>query len=299
MVLPRWRLRAVGTVIRRLVQDARHAGYWRELGSGFLAVVGVIAMGVTLVAAFLPKLLSDNRLLAVSGFLIAATFAFVRAWPRTIRQEYEAGFFIEVCVGDILDEKSVVVIGMCDTFEVSSPRTSPSSLQGQFLVRTWSGDSEGLLTALEIGLGSVDETQTEDSGSALGTYPIGTVVPVRKNKTLYLCVAYSSMDSHSNTRASLEGMTQSLFSVWSAANRYSNGAEIAIPLVGQQQSRLNALPPEAALRLISLTFVLRSNSERVGLGLRIVLAPNAARRLDVREFKRYLGTLPCACTRGM
>lgn len=252
-------------------------------------------MVVSLVAAFVPSLLASNITLAVAALVVAGVFAVVRARPKPVNQEYEAGFFVEVSVGNILDEQAIIAIGMCDTFDVDPPHIAPSSLQGQFLVRTWNGDSAGLKAALQVGLGDVSLPADALKEDSRAVYPIGTVAPVSREGRLYLCVAYSSMDPNSNARASLAGMTQSLYSLWDAVNRHSNGAEVAVPLVGQGQSRLNALPPEAALRLIAMTYVLRSNSERVGRGLKIVLLPSDARRVDLREFARYLRTLPGAC----
>lgn len=268
---------------------------WRDFVLAFFSALGGAALLAGLIDVFAPSVLEYNFQVGFAAIVLSLCWATFRAWPRQVIQHFEAGFSVQIAVGDILDGVEPALIGMCDTFDVETPTViARESLQGQLLGRIYGGDIGAIKAALEAELASVDSIDTVDKPGNQTRFPIGTVVPLSRGDRTFYCVAYSSMDERNVARASVAGITSALYATWESVNQRGNGEYINVPLVGQGQSRLNVLTPDAALRLIALTYVLRANEERVGAGLRIVLRPSDVHKVNQREFAGFLASLPGA-----
>jgi hypothetical protein len=281
--------------MKRLRNDLKSPRYWKDLWSGVISAAGFAGLLVGLVAASMPELLLGQTVWLIALVPLCLMFGIWRARPREIVQKYESGFEIRIVVGDLFEQGSNVVVGMSDTFAVATPEIiHPGSVQGQMLERVWGGDAVALREELLEALKTEEPISGHSHARNQVRFPIGTVATLRRNGFKYFCVAYSHMDNQNRAIATMPGITEALYSVWDAVDVAGNGQRVCCPLIGQGLSRLNVLTKDASLRLLALTFALRSNQARIASGLEIVLRQQDAERLDLREFQAFLQSLPGA-----
>jgi hypothetical protein len=270
--------------------------FWRDLGTSFLSAVGFFSVFLAFVVAFAPDVLLHHRVLLCWIIGVSLAYAIYYVWPRAVNQEFALEYSVEVVIGDLFEQQGNSLIGMTDTFDVEIPTIiQRESVQGQFLERIWNSGVEDLKRKIAEGLNAYTPVGDIAKPGNTKRYPVGTVLPIRsRSGAIYFCVGYSKMDENNKAKAHIEEITHSLFEVWESTDRYGNGAPIFVPLIGQGQSRIAEMGPEAAIRLIALTFVLRSNRARVAKSLKIVLRPEDAKKINLREFATFLRTLPGA-----
>jgi hypothetical protein len=226
--------------------------------------------------------------------LFTLVIAFFRIFKKKIVQDFEANYSIRLIRGDILEGSQNAVIGFSDTFQVRiNDPIAPSSLQGQFLSRIWNGDEDDLEVQVNFAL-KKKTSLAEVTDSRVTRFPIGTTVCLEKAGRKFFLVAYSTMDVFGQASATAPGLTSALYELWDQVRVKSNFEPISIPLVGQGLARLNVLTPDAALRLLSLTFVLAANQSKVCAGLNIVIRAEDWNKIDRIGFKQFLKTLPGA-----
>jgi hypothetical protein len=279
-----------------ILKELKSMRLWRDFSTGFFGAVGVFTVGVSLVAPVAPNVLLNHpaAIWILLGYSLVYALWHVR--PQAVSQEYGQGYSVDVVVGDLFKQQGNSLIGMTDTFDVEIPNIiQRGSIQGQFLERIWNGDVEDLKRRIAEGLNSCVPVGDITKPGNTKRYPIGTVLPIHSTSgAIYFCVAYSKMDENNKAQAHIEEITHSLFEVWESTDRCGNGSPIFVPLIGQGQSRIAEMGPEAAIRLIAMTFVLRSNRLRVANSLKIVLRPEDVKKINLREFAAFLRTLPGA-----
>ncbi len=92
--------------------------------------------------------------------------------------------------------------------------------------------------------------------------------------------------------ASVDGIWKSLENLWRHVRAHSNGATVAIPVLGGGQARIaHTLTAQDSIRFIALSFVLASRTERVCDRLDIVVRKTDVGRLDMLELRAFLKSL--------
>lgn len=268
-------------------------GFWLELGNHFLVALGVLALVVTGTAGFAPEMLPKhlNYLWLMIG--ASGVYSIWRSWLKPVRQMFADGYEVQLVVGDLFDQGGNCLVGMTDTFDVETPNIiSKESVQGQLLDKVWGGRTQELQKLISDSLRDTQSIETVAKPGNDLRYPLGTTLALRDSfGKIYFCTAYASMNEKNVAKATVESLTTSLYAVWEKMDQVGNHAPIFVPLVGQSLSRIPGLGPEAALRLIALTFVLRSNRGKVSNALKIVVSRSQIKRIDRREFSAFLRTL--------
>lgn len=227
--------------------------------------------------------------------VLSAVGAGVAAWPRPIRQQYaKPNTAIHLIEGDLFDRPSNLVIGMTDTFDTHVPHIIASnSLQGQFLTQVFASDLAAFDAALDAALAAIAPVGSVEKEGKTARYAVGTVALIRHHGTKRTyCVAYTTMNKRNEARGSVEGVWESLNSLWRSVRETSNGDPIAMPVIGGGQSRLSqVLPAQDAIRLTALSFMLASRQEKVCDRLEIVIRPEDTKHVDMPEFQAFLSSL--------
>lgn len=216
------------------------------------------------------------------------------SWPRPITQDYSApNIKVSIVEGDILAEKTHLVIGTNDTFDTQTPNIiSNNSLQGQVLQVLYNGDLKELDSKLAT---SLADKVAIDSIAKLGKqvrYGVGTIATVTQAARLIFFLAYGEMDLQNAAHSTPDKIWKSLLSLWDEVSKRGNGGVVSMPVIGGGQSRLSSiLPAQDAIRLTLLSFMFASRYEKVCDELRIVVKPEIYEKLDHLELQSFLSSL--------
>ncbi|HEX4790273.1 MAG TPA: macro domain-containing protein [Actinospica sp.] len=298
-----WPKRAVpaGTASPRRLgpgSSVRGSGRRRRRFAGeVLAAFGGVSAVVQFTGQLFPRALAHpGPITAVAlGLCLAWGLARGRRRSRVARAFRHPDTTVVIAPGDLLAQQAHLVVGFCDTFDTETGGhgpIDPASLQGQLLERRYGGvagrlDRE-LAAALREVRPQVRERRTDKRRGKLRRYPIGTTVVLGRRPRLVFAVACSRIGNDYVTRSSVEELGLSLHRLWDAVQRYGRLEPVAMPLLGAGLSRLDQVDVESLVRMIVLSFVLRSRERLICRELRIVLRAEDFARLDLRELDALL-----------
>ena len=200
---------------------------------------------------------------------------------------------IRVAEGDLFDQTSHLVVGMCDTFDTSIPHIiSRASAQGGFLHRLLADDVAEFDRQLDGALEGVQPIGTVSKEGKTNRYPLGTVAVLRNADRCFFMLAYTEMNERNEAHATVDGIWRSLDQLWKEVGANSNGRTVAMPVIGGGQSRISQiLPAQDSIRLVILSFMFASRGTRVCEGLDIIVSPKVFQSLDRLELQAFLGSL--------
>ncbi|HET9168905.1 MAG TPA: macro domain-containing protein [Actinospica sp.] len=242
--------------------------------------------------------------LAAVGPCVA--WAAVRARPRArVRREFRyPGMTVIVEPGDLFDRPEHLAVGFSDMFYTEvwpSGPISPESVQGQLLSRVYDGDVAKLDGALAAALRrvrpSVRDRRNRRKAGGSTRYPIGTVAVLDDGPRLVFAVAYSATGADGVARSSVEDLWLGLNRLWDAVDSRGHQEALAIPLLGAGLARLHYLEAQDLLRLILLSFIVRSRERRVCRELRVLIRPEDLNRVDLPSIADFLQSLGAAADR--
>lgn len=278
-----------------LVRDLSKGRFWKSFGTHGFSALGALAVVAGFVDLFTTGYLAQNSWIFWPLLAVGGIYGLIRAWPRPVETSYESPrTTIRLVRGDLFaDTDAHLVIGASDTFDTVAPHISPNSVQGQFLLRIYGGDSAKLDADITDALPSSVETETITGKVGKTTrYPLGTVVTLRSNAQRYFLVAYTRMNARSSVSSTSDGMWNSLSSLWKEVRAESNGGLVRIPLIGGGQSKLSSvLHAQDSVRFTALSFILASRKEKVCDELEIVAQPGQYEKLDHLELQAFFDSL--------
>lgn len=282
-----------------LRRDVGTVRFWKRFAGQFFMAIGAIAGLIQLYDVIDPDRISKltgKGWLILAVVVLAALYATYRTRTRPIEQVFtKPKTVIRVVPGDLFERDGHVLIGMADTFDtqINDPEViQPTSIQGQFLAKSYNGDRHAFDADLNVTLDRLEPVGTVEKLGKTERYPLGTVAPVRRHGKLYFCVAYTQMDEHNNARATVGGIWNCLGELWTSVRRESNGGVVAVPVIGGGQARISQeLPAQDAIRLTAMSFILASRKEKVCDGLDIVVRPQDMDSLNGPELQAFLRSL--------
>jgi hypothetical protein len=262
-----------------------------------LATLGLLSGIAGLLAALFPDVAKAHAVRYLWLILgITVIWGIVVALPR---MRYSRRFAhpdtrISIVIGDIFDQESHLVIGMSDTFDTETPTIiKRGSVQGQLLSRMFGDDVSKLDQELHNALHNSPVIKTETSASKpegkRDRYGIGTVAVLGGVDRHYFCVAYSRMGNNNVAQSSVPELWQSLCATWEAVRDRGQLEAVSIPVVGSGLARLSSqISRPDLVRLILLSFLTASRARVVTNHLQIVIYPNDAEHIDLRELADFL-----------
>jgi hypothetical protein len=197
--------------------------------------------------------------------MVSLAYGGVRSLPAPVGQDYETpNIRVGVVEGDLLQRSGHLVIGMTTTFDTRTPHIiSASSLQGQFLHRVYADDVAEFDRGLDQALSATAPVGTIEKPGKRVRYPLGTVAVLHHGAPSYFCLAYCEMNAANEARTTVDGIWDSLDSLWRAVSVHANGGTVSVPVIGGGQARLSqVLPAQDAIRFVILSFVLTSRAEQ-------------------------------------
>jgi len=275
--------------------DIRTGRFWRHLSIHTFSAVGFFSAVIGLLDVLFPDLFTHGRgWIAIWVGVVSLAYGSYRAWPRPIEESFSSpNTGIKLVKGDLFDQPGHLVIGMCSTFDTSTPHIiAKSSIQSQFLDRIYGGDVKELDRQLTAALRSINSIGTIEKPGKKTKYPIGTVATLREHTKRFFCVAYTEMNTRNEARGTMDGIWRSLDNLWREISVQANGGRVSIPVIGGGQARLSQiLPAQDSIRFTALSFMLASRREKVCDELAIIVQPEVFEKLDRLEIQSFLKSL--------
>jgi hypothetical protein len=289
--------------LRRLLPGSRTL---RTFAANLLGAFGSVSVLIQFVGPLFPGTLPQSGRVALMSLGLCIVWAAVHVYPRThVRRDFtHPDMTVAIETGDLFDYPEHIVIGFCDTFDTAVGDGGPVSavsVQGQMLERIYHADTEQLDRDLATALRGVRpdswETQKSKPSGKLARYPLGTVAALRDGSRLIFAAAYSRLGNDGVARSSVEDLWLSLNRLWDAVYQYGQQEAVAVPLIGAGLARLNFLGAEDILRLILLSFVVRSRERRVCRELHVIIGPADLCKIDIAEATAFLQSLGATASR--
>ncbi|MEU9189882.1 macro domain-containing protein [Streptomyces sp. NPDC048484] len=263
----------------------------------FLTALGLVAGVVGLATGLFPDLAKEfGPPIFAAALALATGYGMWAAWPRLAfsRDFTLPNTRVSIVVGDLFDQEGHLIVGMTDTFDTEPPvLISPSSVQGQLLVREYDGDTARLDADLDRALAGhpieATETRAAKALGRLNRYPLGTVAILGMSRRRYYGLAYGRMRNDYTVDSSVSHIWNALMNLWPVVRSTSHLETVSIAVPGLGLARLSGRISQADMvRLIIISF-LTSSRERVVAGhLRIILTPASAEKTDLRRLNNYL-----------
>lgn len=192
---------------------------------------------------------------------------------------------IEVRIDDLFAFEGATMISTNADFEadVAGGRIAPSSLQGQFTAKYFTGNQNGLLDQLREQLAQVDGAKP---------YPMGTTVEINTHGKTFYFTAMAHLNEQGNAYTTVEDVGSALSGLWRHIREEGELQEIAVPVVGTGRGRLTD-SRKRMIGLIGESFAKASEDRKISDKLVIVVRPEDAKRFEVNlyEVKDHLRQL--------
>jgi Domain of unknown function (DUF6430) len=197
----------------------------------------------------------------------------------------------EVRVGDILDAQGEIVISSNTTFDtdMSSGLIHKDSMQGQFALKIFSGNTLEIDKQLEESLAGLAYEEISRTRGKSRRYPMGTIAKVHTHGKNFYFVAMSHMNEYGNAETTLDDIDTALKSLWRYMSEQGELGDLVLPLMGTGRGRIE-LPRKKMVERIAQSFAYASREKRFSDKLIIVIySPDADRSaINLFEIKDYL-----------
>jgi len=249
---------------------------------------------VKVVTQFFPTIQISGPAPLTAAILVSCAWGLWKVWKpsRTTIKIAHSNTCLEICFGDIFEQKGIRAIGVSEFFETQLGQpVSDKSFHGAFLKRHFSGYQDSI--DRQIGAQLANEESTKVSDKAEGKtlcYHIGTTVAINANEDRYILFAMSKTN-HANCKvfSDVELMWGALHKLWQRARIECNGDPLNLPLVGSGLAGLN-LPTRDLLNLVILSAITESKAHEITQAIRIVLRRDRFEDIDLREVKQHWET---------
>lgn len=209
---------------------------------------------------------------------------------------------VEIITGDIFrygfgnrkKKKNIVVIPVNTSFDThvtrklegtDYPLVSENTLHGQWIIRI---NASGILTdeldcriteSLDR-LGFSPEGETVSINSKRIIYPIGSIAIIETDNAIYFLTAISAFDKFNNARSEPAYIENAIRSILELYDRYGQGYDLYIPLIGTGRSRAG-LSPSESFNLMKKIFA--ENIKMINGHVVLVIRPDDREELVTEE----------------
>ena len=244
--------------------------------------------------AFFPECTKCRWAALAALLILPAMLAVLFYRPKLPEQQYRNNFKIKVISGDILKQNGNCVIGFTNTFDTDTVHRiiSNESLQGQFQNRIYQNDVSRLDDDLSKVLNKLEPVDTIAKKGKRKVYPLGTVVPIRKEGGgFWYCLAYTKMNEENVATAKLSELRHALDLLWEEILANSNGETVSLPLIGLGNARNPSMSAELSLHLVAFSYYIRSRESVVCESLNIIINEETIENIDLTKFQSFLSSL--------
>lgn len=189
---------------------------------------------------------------------------------------------VEVRIDDLFGFEGATMISTNTAFEsdVAGGKIAPTSLQGQFTAKYFTGNQNELIEQLRAQL---DEINDEPP------YPMGTTVEINTHGKTFYFTAMAQLNEQGNAHSSIADVSAALAGLWTFIRNEGELQEIGVPVIGTGRGRLR-MSRKKMIGRIAESFVKASEYGKVSDKLVIFVHPEDARKFQVNlhDVKDYL-----------
>jgi hypothetical protein len=275
--------------------------YWRyalfssEALARILAAIGSLYLFIELLDTF--KIYQKDKYHSYGIFLIiAAAIVYVLLTRRPIRRiRYKVpkkDIAFEVVIGDLFKMPGEIIISSSSTFDtdIASGLIAVDSLQGQFALQVFNGQTDQIDNQIEASLSDEKFTINNERPGKKKQYPIGTVARVDNGGRNYYLLAMSHMQESRNAYSTPQILDEALQGLWRNMGIKGERGDIVMPLMGSGRGRIT-IPRKKIIEKIAQSFADASHEMMFSNKLTIVCRPEDAVRFSLNLFqvRDYLG----------
>ncbi len=207
---------------------------------------------------------------------------------------------VQIQIGNIFWRRyrGAVVVGSNATFDTSIEHGAISrrSVQGQFTVRYFGSAVGDLDIGIEAALKGTkplrQHTNATKPFGKMSEFRLGTVARVTGGDRTGYLVAISRLNANKVAESDLNEYQDALSMMWEEIRSRGTQEDIECPVLGTGLSRLPLTRMEA-IRIIVRSFVAAASEGKLAEALTVVVQPQDAKDLDLRELREFLN---CECT---
>lgn len=265
-----------------------------SLGKHFFGALGLIWLITEVVNFFLPESpladLGSRGLLGSIGLSVIAAVAV--AWPRKRVSATIPNSPVEVTVrvGDLLDAKENVIVGMSDVFDTRTGEgvISTRSLQAQLVQARFDGDVAAFDAQIDRALTDVpfvvDPSKTKGKNKR---YATGTVIQVPAHGIRHYLCAYCRMPATLRAETDVCTLFSSLDNCWARIRDTGDNQGISMAVIGADFGR-TGLTHTQLVQLAVLSFIASSKTQHIAPSLTIYVHPSNAGSVDFVALRLWL-----------
>jgi len=271
------------------------SSFWRYalfskggIGS-FFAAMGVMYLFMEIMdflAIYAKDKYSKYAIIPIALIALAYVIASRRPLTRFVYKAPGRDIQVEVKIGDLFEEKADVVISSNTTFDtdMASGLISPQSLQGQFALQFFNGNTDDIDRQLDASLANAPSQPRDNPPGKALEYPIGTVAKVEAHSRIFYFLAMSRLNAQGTASTTVREVEDALNDLWGFIATQGEMREVAIPVIGTGRGRLD-LQRKKMIERISQSFVDASAGRIFANRLILVIHPKDAENFGVNLFE--------------
>jgi hypothetical protein len=262
-------------------------------GIAFFSILGFLALILGILDIFYPDTLNLGNNGLITIVLISMLGAVLKTWPKLLVSRVFSVPNVEIVIkeGDLFEASGNIVIGMSDTFDTEKGKIiKPSTVQGQFLTRTYNDDLNRLDSDLDSALATFEFTVDNDKNKGKqNRYPIGTTAILEAESKRYFCIAYSVMNNDFHAQSSIKMLSSCLDSLWSSVRTNGQNEGVSMAIIGSDTARVSHIASHTDLiKLIVLSFILTSREKIVTPSLTLYIHSKDREKINMLEIQGFL-----------
>ncbi|MFT8247171.1 macro domain-containing protein [Roseomonas sp. BN140053] len=281
--------------MKYFLDSIRTLSYWKyalfsaEAVAKILTVVGTLYLFVELLDTFKIYKKDDYHsyaLLIMLGISIVYVLLNRRPVSRVRYKAPKKDLTFEVLIGDLFEMPGEIIISSNSTFDtdIASGLISSESLQGQFALKVFNGQTAEIDRQIEASLSGESFTVNNTRPGKKKEYPIGTVARIDANGKHFYLLAMAHMMPTRNAYSDPRILDEALEGLWKNMAAKGERGDIAMPLVGTGRGRV-AIPRKKIVEKIAQSFADASQQTIFSNKLTIVSRPEDAARFSLNLFQ--------------
>lgn len=264
-----------------------------KFASRGIGVFGLIWLLIEAVAFFLPEVEVYVVARRPIPFMFVVVFSLACAiWhvrPRGIFRYGLKGRDLNIAIHlvDAFHTEGTLVVptNLYFVADINGRMLNAQSIQGALIREHYSGKPCALQRAIDAALAGEDnrlETTSENwgSGRTVTKYPLGTVVPLKKDGRQFYLLANTQLSQDGRASCKEDELLSSLKSLWKFLSTRATFGQVVVPVIGSQHGRM-PLKREQIVQHILRTFVESCRDGTPCTSLTIAVYPPDVERFDI------------------
>jgi hypothetical protein len=265
--------------------------FWQLLATNVYFAFTALWLFFGAIGSFWKDGLAYGLVAYLAFFLASLLIAFLFSGrPSSVSRKLSASdTTITIQIGDLLDQKGNLIIGVADTFDTSLGEIiSPESVQGQFQLRHFP-EQKRLDLAIKKELNKVTVTDRDGSKKSgkQNRYPIGTVAMLEADSNRYFLLAYTKMLPELRTDADICMLANALDKCWTEVRNRGQNMPIHIGVVGSRFARIG-LSRSLLIQFIVLSFIDAERKKHVTPQFTVHVHQSDAEEIDFNDIAEWL-----------